>query len=186
MTVTRIKVKVVRKAIVKIRMLPRVPANLLGDIAIIVVKDGATYTIRPDYSGLNELLSFDPSQELVLVYNRDGTWAKVPVSTLVNNQAGTTQVITAGASAAIGVNDKLVLVNKTIGSATTITLPASSLKIGSVRITDFKGDAGTNNITVNVSGSDKLNGNNTSWKIAGDSASILLTPISTGIGYAVS
>jgi hypothetical protein len=50
MTVTRIKVKVVRKAIVKVRVLPRVPANLLGDIAITVVKDGATYTIRPDYS----------------------------------------------------------------------------------------------------------------------------------------
>lgn len=186
MTVSRIKVKVVRKAIVKVRMLPRVPASLFGDTGITVVKDGATYTIKPDYSSLNELLFFDPSQELVLVYNRDGTWAKVPVSTLVNNQAGTTQVIISGASATVGVNDKLIIVNKTAGSATSITLPASSLKIGPVRIVDFKGDAGTNNITVYVSGSDKLNGNNTSWKIAGDGASILLTPISTGIGYAVS
>jgi hypothetical protein len=186
MTVTRIKVKVVRKAIVKVRVLPRVPANLLGDIAITVVKDGATYTIKPDYSKLVELTTFDPSQELVLVYSRDGTWAIVPVSTLVNNQAGTTQIVTTGATAIIGVNDKLIVVNKTSGSATTITLPLSSLKVGSVRIVDYKGDAGTNNITVNVSGSDKLNGNLTSWKIAGDGASILLTPISTGIGYAVS
>jgi hypothetical protein len=187
MTVTRIKVKVVRKAIVKVRVLPRVPANLFGDIAITVVKNGATYTIRPDYSRLTELTSFDPSQELSLVYNKlDATWAIVPVSTLVNNQAGTTQIVTAGASAVVGVNDKLVLVNKTAGSATTITLPVSSTKVGAVRIVDFKGDAGTNNITVNVAGSDKFNGNLTSWKIAGDGASILLTPISTGIGYAVS
>jgi hypothetical protein len=185
MTVSRIKVKVVRKAIVKVRVLPRVPANLLGDIAITVVKDGATYTIKPDYSGLNELLSFDPSQELVLVYNRDGTWAIVPISTLVNNQAGTTQVITAGASSIIGVNDKLIVVNKTAGSATALTVPLSSLKVGPVRIVDFKGDSGTNNITLNASGSDKFNGNFTSWKIAGDGGSILLTPIA-GIGYAVS
>jgi hypothetical protein len=185
MTITRIKVKVVRKAVVKVRLLPRVPANLLGDIAITVVKNGAIYTIIPDYSRLNELTSFDPSQQLVLVYNRDGTWAIVPISTLVNNQAGTTQVITAGATAIIGVNDKLIVVNKTVGSATTLTLPLSSLKVGPVRVVDFKGDAGTNNITVNASGTDKLNGNLTSWKIAGDGASILLTPIS-GIGYAVS
>jgi hypothetical protein len=186
MTVTRIKVKVVRKAVVKVRVLPRVPANLFGDIAITVVKNGATYTVRPDYSRLTELTSFDPSQELSLVYNKlDATWAIVPVSTLVNNQAGTTQIVTAGASAVVGVNDKLIVVNKTVGSATTITLPLSSLKVGPVRIVDFKGDSGTNNITLNASGSDKFNGNFTSWKIAGDGGSILLTPIS-GIGYAVS
>jgi hypothetical protein len=182
---TAIKVKVVRRPVLKLKILPRIPANLLGSIAITVVKDGITYTIKPDYSNLVELTSFDPSQELVLVYNRDGTWAIVPVSTLVNNQAGTTQVITAGASAIIGVNDKLIVVNKTVGSATTITLPLSSLKVGAVRVVDFKGDSGTNNITVNVSGSDKFNGSFTSWKIAGDGGSILLTPIS-GIGYAVS
>jgi hypothetical protein len=186
MTVTRIKVKVVRKAIAKVKMLPRVPANLLGDIAITVVKDGATYTIKPDYSSLVELTTFDPSQQLVLVYNRDGTWAIVPVATLINNPLTTTQIVTSGASASVGVNDKLIIINKTSGSATAISLPLSSLKVGPVRIVDFKGDAGTNNITVNVSGSDKLNGNLTSWKIAGDGASILLTPISTGIGYAVS
>jgi hypothetical protein len=186
MTVSRIKVKVVRKAIVKVRMLPRVPASLFGDIGITVVKDGATYTIKPDYSSLNELLFFDPSQELVLVYNRDGTWAKVPVSTLVNNQAGTIQVITAGASAVIGVNDKLIIMNKTVGSATTITLPSSSLKVGPVRVVDFKGDASQSQpITVNVSGADTLNGGRTSWRITGPGASILFSPIS-GLGYAVS
>jgi hypothetical protein len=183
---TAIKVKVVRRPVLKLKVLPRIPANLVGDAGIVVVKNGVTYTIKPDYSLLTELLSFDPSQELVLVYNRDGTWAKVPVSTLVNNQAGTTQVITAGASAVIGVNDKLIIMNKTVGSATTITLPSSSLKVGPVRVVDFKGDASQSQaITINVSGADLLNGGRTSWRITGPSASILFSPIS-GLGYAVS
>lgn len=183
---TAIKVKIVRRPVLKLKVIPRMPAALVGGSAITVVKDGVTYTIQSDYSLLTELLLFDPSQELVLVYNRDGTWAKVPVSTLVNNQAGTTQVITAGASAVIGVNDKLIVVNKTVGSATSITLPLSSLKAGPVRVVDFKGDASQSQaITVNVSGADLLNGGRTSWRITGPGASILFSPIS-GIGYAVS
>jgi hypothetical protein len=185
MTVTRIKVKVVRKAVVKVRIIPTIPANLVGTI-FKVTKNGAIYTIVPDYSGLAELTSFDPSQEQVLVYNLiTGIWNVVSLANLVNNPTATTQIITAGATYSAGINDKLIAVNKTVGSATTITLPLSSVKVGPVRIVDFKGDAGTNNITVNVSGSDKLNGNLASWKIAGDGASILLTPIS-GVGYAVS
>jgi hypothetical protein len=182
----RLKTKIARKRTIKLKMLPKFPANVSGAIAIAIDKANGAYTIRPDYSNLTELTSFDPTQELVLVYRRDGNWAIVPVSTLINNSLTTTQIVTSGASAAVGVNDKLIIINKTSGSATAISLPLSSLKVGPVRIVDFKGDAGTNNITVNVSGSDKLNGNLTSWKIAGDGASILLTPISTGIGYAVS
>lgn len=181
----RLKTKIVRKHALKLKVLPKIPANFVGANGISIVKANGTYTATPDYSLLSELTTFDPTQELVLLYKRDGTWAIVPVSTLINNQVATTQIITSGATYAALANDKLIAVNKTSGSATTITLPLSSMKVGPVRIVDFKGDADTNNITVNASGSDKFNGNSTSWMIVGANASILLTPIS-GVGYAVS
>lgn len=185
MTVSAIKVKVLRRPLLKFKLLPKFPSSVTGDIAITVDKTNGSYTIRPDYSGLSELATFDPSQELVLVYGRDGTWAIVPISTLVNNPTATVRVITAAVAVTVGNSDALIAMNKTVGAATSITLPLSSAKNGAVRIVDFKGDAGTNNITVNAAGSDKFNGNLTSWTIASDGGSILLSPLS-GVGYAVS
>lgn len=185
MTVT-LKTKIVRKRSIRLKFQRNFPAALFADIGIAINKSGGTYTIVPDYSSRDELTQFDPSQEEVLIYNKaTQLWHVVSLANLVNNATLTTVIITSGATYAVGVNDKIIAVNKSPGSATTITLPLSSLKVGPVRIIDFKGDAGTNNITVNVTGSDKLNGNLTSWIIANDGGSILLTPLS-GIGYAVS
>jgi hypothetical protein len=185
MTVT-LKTRIVRKRTVKLKVLPSFPAAVTGSIAISVLKANGAYTIEPDYSDLVELLQFDPSQEQVLVYSpSSGTWNVISLANLVNNATATTLVITAGSTYAAGVNDKLIAVNKTVGSATAITLPLSSLKVGPVRVVDFKGDANTNNITISVAGSDKFNGGFTSWTIRGAGASVLFTPIS-GIGYAVS
>jgi hypothetical protein len=182
---TVLKTKIVRKRTVKLKVIPKLPANTINGPGISVAKSNGTYTIGSDYSLLNELSAFDPTQELVLVYKRDGTWAKVALSTLVNNPTATTEILTAGASYTVGINDKLIVVNKASGSATAITLPLSSLKVSPVRIVDFKGDANTNNITVSLSGSDTFNGGLTSWKITGAGGSILLSPVS-GLGYAVS
>lgn len=58
------------------------------------------------------------------------------------------------------VNEAVILVNKTVGAATQITLPASLSVNGrrEVRVIDVKGDAATNNITVVPAGSDTING----------------------------
>jgi hypothetical protein len=99
--------------------------------------------------------------------------------------AQTQQVITAGSTVNVMSVDSLIIINKTVGSATTVNLPPSSSKIGQVKIVDWKGDAYTNNITINAVGSDKLNGNLTSWTIGADGGSIVLTPLINGTGYAV-
>jgi hypothetical protein len=79
---TAIKVKVVRRPVLKLKVLPRIPANLVGDAGIVVVKNGVTYTVKPDYSNLVELLSVDPTQEQILVYNPiSGAWNKVSLAT---------------------------------------------------------------------------------------------------------
>lgn len=91
------------------------------------------------------------------------------------------QEITSGATANVVTNVETVRVNKTVGSATALTMPLAVSKLFPVLIIDWKGDAGTNNITINPSGSEKIQGRS-SWTIAGDYGSILLRPI-PGVGY---
>jgi hypothetical protein len=94
------------------------------------------------------------------------------------------QEITAGATATVDDNAAIVRVNKTVGSATTLTMPLSTDKTCDVLISDWKLDAGTNNITINLSGSEKFPGNLTSWTIAADGGSVFLRRI-PGVGYAL-
>lgn len=98
--------------------------------------------------------------------------------------ANKVQPITSGASATVDDDASVVLVNKTVGSATTLTMPLSTAKTCDVLISDFKSDAGTNNITINLSGSEKFPGNLSSWTIASDGASVFLRRI-PGVGYAL-
>jgi hypothetical protein len=183
MTVS-LKVKVVRRPTLKVKVLPHIPSALVGGTAIGIVKDGTVYTISPDYTSVGELQFFDPTREQVLVYNPiAGSFNVISLATLTNNATTTVKVITSGATYAADPNDRLIAVNKTVGGAITITLPLALAKVGPVRVSDFKGDANTNNITVNLSGSDTFPGGLTSWKITGRGASVLFTPI-PGIGYA--
>ena len=59
-----------------------------------------------------------------------------------------TRTVTSGATIAMVSTDDVLIVNKTTGSATTVTLPASPTKGMRVVVKDAKGDAATNNITV--------------------------------------
>jgi hypothetical protein len=102
----------------------------------------------------------------------------------LTSNANISQEITAGASATVDDNAAVVYVNKTVGSATTLTVPLSTNKRCDVLICDFKGDAGTYNITINLSGSEKFPGNLSTWTIASDAGSVFLRRI-PGVGYAL-
>jgi hypothetical protein len=70
---------------------------------------------------------------------------------LVTNNAavvGHAIVVTTGTSYAVLATDQYIIVNKTTGSATSITLPASPTAGRYLMIKDGKGDAATNNITI--------------------------------------
>jgi len=69
-----------------------------------------------------------------------------------------TVVIQAGASYSPQTTDVLIIVQKTIGSPTTINLPLSTTKIGFYYIKDGKGDAGTNTVTVAAAGGETIDG----------------------------
>jgi hypothetical protein len=70
-----------------------------------------------------------------------------------------------------------------VGAAITLTLPAASSKTCPVLIADWKGDAGTNNITITPAGAEKIQGLS-SWTIGGDNGSIFLRPVA-GVGYVI-
>ncbi len=84
----------------------------------------------------------------------------------------------------VAADDYEIIINKTVGQATTVTLPASPADVRALLIVDGKGDAGTNNITVDGNGNN-INGsatfamnsnsqsiwiiwNGTQWNIVGE------------------
>lgn len=97
--------------------------------------------------------------------------------------ANAEQEITSGATATVDDGAAIVRVNKTVGSATTLTMPLAANKTCDALICDWKNDAATNNITINPSGSEKIQGLS-SWTIAADGGSIYLRRI-PGVGYAI-
>lgn len=168
----------------KLRTLPRFLASIFSGIGTSVRKDGLATYIDIDFSGLAYLNQYNPA-EFVLVAQSlaDGSMSVVTISQLLNS-AYTEQDITTG-DVTVQVSDGMVKINKTVGAPTSVILPLSSAKLGPVTIVDWKGDAGTNNITVTCSGSDKFNGNTSTWMIAGNGASVVCTPLKDGTGYAI-
>lgn len=71
-----------------------------------------------------------------------------------------TEIVTAGSTYDVKTTDTRVLVNKTLGSATTITFPtALSMQYPyGVLVKDLKGDADSNNITINFTGGELCDG----------------------------
>lgn len=78
----------------------------------------------------------------------------------------------------------VVLVNQTVSAPITLVMPLASAKIGDVLISDWKGDAGNNTITITLSGADVFPGGLPTWQIAGNTGSVFLRPL-PGLGYAL-
>jgi hypothetical protein len=178
-----LKVRIVRKRTVRFKVLAKFPANVVGAIAITVDKANGAYTIRTDYTLPSELLTFDPSAKFVLVYDRAGQFYSVVSLAALFTGAQTVQIITAAGDVTVQPNDGLIILNKTVGAATNVNLPAAALKVGDVKIVDWKNDSDVNNITLVPNGTEKINGL-TGWKLAGQGASIILKPVSGAVsGY---
>lgn len=160
MSIPLLKLAIFRKSTIKGKMDVRFPARVQVQSPILLDRTGGVYTFSLD---LNTLLT-----------------SLAPLFQPIEN---VDQEITAGATANVGAASFTVRVNKTVGGAITLTLPLSIAKTVPVLIADWKGDAGTNNITINPTGTEKIQGRS-SWIIAGDNGSIFLRPI-PGVGYAI-
>lgn len=69
------------------------------------------------------------------------------VTTFASTAATTVRVVTASGAVTITTADNVVVLNKTVGAATTVTLPAGALGLR-YTVKDGKGDADTNPITL--------------------------------------
>ena len=76
-----------------------------------------------------------------------GTTTIASGDTYVANQLVITRVVTAAGTVTVANTDYIVIVNKTVGAATTVDLP-TGITNTVFEIKDGKGDANTNNITV--------------------------------------
>jgi hypothetical protein len=144
---------------VKRKVRVQFPALVQAESPVLLVKQGLSYTF-----------SFDVNALIASI-----TSLFLPVQTQ--------QIITAGA-ATMASTDGLIVFNKTVGSASAVTVSPSLGKSGSCLVADFKGDAGTNNITITLTAPDVFPGGGSTWVIASDGGSVRLTPV-PGIGYAI-
>lgn len=160
MTIPVLKIKVLPKTVVKGKMDVRFPATVQATSPVLLDKTGGVFTFSMDINALAAMMAaiFQPNELL-------------------------DQHITAAGPIAVLTNAGIVRVDQTVGAAMTLNLPPAASKTCSVLISDWKGDAGTNNITINPSGTEKIQGRS-SWVIAGDTGSIFLRPI-PGVGYAI-
>lgn len=169
----------------KLRSKVRFFAALFDGVGTAVRRTPLAAYVDLDYTKFNQADNFDPTDSIIVIYHpSSGVFETISLST--EQTAGQTQqIITSGAVVNAAAADGLIALKKTVGSATTVNLPPSSGKIGAIKVADFKGDAGTNNITINTTGADKFPGGLTSWIISSDTGSLVFTPLKDGTGYAV-
>jgi hypothetical protein len=158
-TTAIIRVRVLPKPVIKGKMDVRFPGSVSATSPILLDKTGGNFTFSMDIDAIAEMLGpyFQPNELFDQHITGPG-----PITILGN--AG------------------IVRVDQAVGAAITLNLPLAASKTCPVLVCDWKGDAGTNNITILPSGSEKIQGRS-SWKIAGDTGSIFLRPIPDA-GYA--
>ena len=183
MTVPVLKIKVLPKPLLKGKMDVRFPARVAVEKFLTVDRTSGVYTFGVDYTLLTPLDIASPTTAKIAVLDETaGVYKIVSLASLIASATQIEQHIIAAGPVDILPNAGIVRVDQATGAAITLNLPAAASKTCPVLIADWKGDAGTNNITIALSGSDKFPGGLTSWTIAADTGSVFLRPIA-GVGY---
>lgn len=139
------------------------PTQVVGKEGVEVSRANGIYSIGSAYETLAALGSIPiPDNKLIKVWDRiTGIYNTFPMSLLEGSGGGSgggynIVSVTTGAGYLAAVTDDLIIVNKTTGSATMVTMASSTIRTrGPVQIKDGKGDANTNNITVAFTGTEK-------------------------------
>lgn len=99
--------------------------------------------------------------------------------------SGTVERLVTAAGTVTVTNDDadVILINKTVGAATSVLLPDPSTTTKKVRIVDRKYDAATNNITLTSAGTSKTIMGGSSYVIDSNGGSIELLPLDDGSGW---
>lgn len=181
---TALKLSIIKRPTIKAKQLPRFPAAIKTDAFITVASANGIYTLSADYTRLDPSPLIDPSATLIAIWDENSnSWKSGSLSSLIAQAGAIDQHITAAGPVSVLPNAGTVRVDQAVGAAITINLPAAASKTCPVLVADWKGDAGTNNITIVPNGTEKIQGKS-QWMIAGDTGSVFLRPI-PGAGYAL-
>lgn len=100
-------------------------------------------------------------------------------SMFVVSTSGTVQEVTVVGPTNVQVNADVVRVQN-VGAAVALVMPLSQNMSGPVLISDWANHAGTNNITITLSGGQTFPNGAVTWTIAADSGSVFLRPVPGG------
>lgn len=137
------------------------PSRAQGANFIAVSKANGVYTIKANYPALADLLVIsDPTTAKVAIYDTNTLqYNLITVAQFMASAYAPYRLVTAAGAVTILTTDLTILLNKTVGAATNIILPASNSRGGaSVTVKDYKGDANTNNITFVPNGTETIDG----------------------------
>ena len=109
-------------------------------------------------SGVNGMIRYNSSDERLEAFE-NSAWGILGGAGI----AKTVLIHTAAGDVTVAVTDHIIVVNKTSGAATAVNLPAgSTVDTGKIYIVkDGKGDAGTNNITIDGDSAETIDGQTT-------------------------
>jgi hypothetical protein len=182
MTTQNLRLKIASPSL-RLLSRPIYPLKLVAGIGLAITSASGTSTANLDYSSMVELTSYDPTRKLFAVIDRaTGAWNQVSLASILAGSQ-TVQIVTAAGDVTVQPNDGLIILNKTVGAATNVILPAAASKVGRVKVVDWKGDSDVNNVTCVPNGAELIQGLAT-WKLWAPNASVDLAPVS-GLGYAV-
>lgn len=148
-------------------------ADSVGRFGFHVV--GGSYQVRA-YTGP----SGTPTFEVILRYEGIGLNSESDgISSRTQREVTASGAVTVDAS-----DSDIIVINKTVGAATAVTLPLAASRTAPVMIVDGKGDANTNNITISPQTGETIYAiTNGTHIIDGNGGSVILTPKLDGTGW---
>lgn len=135
---------------------------------------GANFDLDPD-----DTTSADDGTNII-VDDAGNRFARVSRS--LSDPDKSQRIVTAAGAVSMIAADDIILVNKTVGEATTVNLLTAAGRTRSITIKDLKGDAATNAITIDPAGVETIDGLST-WVISFNGGAVTLYPLGSGTGW---
>lgn len=137
------------------------PSTVKGSGPVTISKANGIWTVGLTIAQLPPLMvGADQTTKLILIYDQvTQSFLQTTLSALFASVIGSVRIITVAGDVTVLSSDVNILLNKTVGAATNINLPASASRNGMpLLIKDYKGDANINNITLVPSGVETIDG----------------------------
>lgn len=175
---------------VKIRVLPRFPARVVAGAGLTVVNANGIYTFAQDFMEIADAATLpNEADTWVLVYDDVAeTFVRVSVDTMASLIG--VPITTVTTHSAVGdysmvAADDIIIVDKAVGAPTTVNLVTATGRANRpIKIVDGKGDANTNNITIDGLAAETIIGA-ANYVINFDRGSVTLYPLPSGAGWYV-